>query len=116
MKTHRDLRVWHRSIDYVTQIYCATAQFPKHELYSLVTQIRRAAVSVPSNISEGASRKNVTEYLHFLHIALGSLSELETQLIISRNLEYLSDSDFEILLTERDSIAKMIIKLKQTMM
>jgi four helix bundle protein len=107
--------VWKRSITFVTQIYSATSTFPKHELYSLVSQLRRAAVSVPSNISEGAARKNTTEYRQFLYIALGSLSELETQLIICRNLDYLSSSDFEFLLAERDTIAKMIIKLKQTM-
>ena len=115
MKTHRDLHVWHRSIDFVTELYSATAQFPKHEMYCLVSQLRRAAISVPSNISEGASRKNLTEYRHFLYVALGSLSEIETQLTISRNLNYLNDAEFDSLLAERNVIAKMIINLKKTL-
>ena len=96
MATHKKLDVWLLGIDLVEQVYQITKDFPKEELYSLTVQIRRAAVSVPSNIAEGAARKNKKEYVQFLYIALGSLSELETQIIISQKLKYLdSDSIFE---------------------
>jgi len=114
MKTHRDLRVWHRSIDYVTSIYDVTNSYPKHELYVLTSQLRRAAISVPANISEGAARSHIGEYRQFIHIAIASLSEIETHLIISRNLKYLTESQFQALISERDIIAKMLIKLKQS--
>lgn len=90
MKTHKDLEVWKNSISMVTEIYTITNDFPNSELYGMVSQIRRSAVSVPSNIAEGAGRNYDKENIQFLYIALGSLSELETQLIISRNLEYIN--------------------------
>ncbi len=86
---HSELEVWKRSIEFVTEIYRITTSFPKVELYGLTAQIRRAAVSVPSNIAEGATRGSDREFIHFLSIAMGSLSELETQLIIAKNLGYL---------------------------
>ena len=88
IKTHKDLDVWNDAMELVTNIYKLTKSFPKDELYGLTSQMRRSAVSVPSNIAEGAARKNKAEFIQFLHIALGSLSELETQLIISKNLNY----------------------------
>ena len=89
MKTHKDLKIWIDSIDLVTELYKVTALFPKGEIYGLTSQIRRAAVSVPSNIAEGAGRNSDKENKHFLYIALGSLSELETQLIIACNIGYI---------------------------
>ena len=86
MKTHRDLDVWKKSVSLVTSIYEITKSFPKEEIYGLTNQIRRAAVSVPSNIAEGSARQGNKEFIQFLYIALGSLTELETQLIIARNL------------------------------
>ena len=86
LKTHKDLDVYQTSMELVTDIYHLTKSFPWEEQYGLTSQIRRSAVSVPSNISEGAARKNKPEFIQFLYIALGSLSELETQLIISKNL------------------------------
>jgi four helix bundle protein len=80
--THKNLKIWQNSIHLVIEVYNLTRAFPKEELYGLSSQMRRAAISVPSNIAEGAARKNKTEYLQFLYISLGSLSELETQLII----------------------------------
>jgi four helix bundle protein len=115
MKTHRDLHVWHRSIDYVTAIYDATNTYPKHELYVLASQLRRAAISVPANISEGAARSHIGEYRQFIYIAIASLSEIETHLIISKNLNYLSEAQFQALIAERDIIAKMLVKLKQSL-
>ena len=89
MKTHKDLKIWKESIELVTIIYKTTALFPKEEIYGLTSQIRRAAVSVPSNIAEGAGRNSEKEFKHFLYISLGSLSELETQLLIAHNIGYL---------------------------
>jgi four helix bundle protein len=107
MKTHKDLEVWKRSIELVTRIYTLTRGFPKEELYGLTDQMRRAAVSVPSNIAEGAARNSKKEFLHFLSIASGSLSELETQLIIANNLNYLDNNQHQ----EIDSIISHTFKL-----
>lgn len=86
--THKNLEIWKESIKLVTEIYKITQSFPKEELYGLVSQIRRSAISIPSNISEGCARQTAKETIQFLHIALGSVAELETQLIISRELNY----------------------------
>ena len=114
MKTHHDLDVWKKSIDLVTEIYKVTESFPKSELYGLTSQIRRCAVSVPSNIAEGAARTSPKEFSHFLSIALGSLSELETQLIISNNLEFIPKSKFDSLLENIITIRKMTVGLKKS--
>ena len=90
MKTHKDLNVWKESISLVTFIYEKTKLFPKDELYALTSQIRRSAISIPSNISEGAARESNKEFLRFLFIAQGSISELDTQLLIANNLNFLS--------------------------
>ncbi len=89
MKTHRDLDAWKNAIALVTDVYKITKYFPSDEKYGLTSQIRRAAVSIPSNIAEGAGRNHDKEFIQFLYIALGSLSELETQMIISCNLDYI---------------------------
>ncbi len=85
---HKDLDVWKQAINLVENIYKLTAEFPKSELYGLVSQMRRAAVSIPSNISEGAARSSNKEFLNFLNYSIGSIAELETQLIIAENLKY----------------------------
>jgi len=82
VNSYQDLEVWKKSIDFVEQIYRLVKQLPKEETYALSDQMRRAAVSIPSNIAEGANRKTTKEYIQFLYIALGSTAELETQLII----------------------------------
>lgn len=92
MKTHKDLEVWKNSIALVTDIYSITKQYPNSEIYGLTNQIRRSAVSVPSNIAEGAGRNHNKENIQFLYISLGSLSELETQIIISHNLGYIEEN------------------------
>lgn len=84
MRTHHDLDVWKNSIQFVTLIYKSTESFPKSEVYGITNQIRRLAVSIPSNISEDAARTSLKEFSHFLAIVLGSIAELETQLIISK--------------------------------
>jgi four helix bundle protein len=89
LKTHKDLDVWKESIDLAKNMYKLTGQFPKEELYNLTSQIRRCAVSIPSNIAEGAARKSKKEFINFLYVALGSCAELETQLIISKELGFI---------------------------
>lgn len=108
VRTHRDLDVWKRSIDFVTCIYKVTESFPKSELYGLTSQIRRSAVSIPSNIAEGATRKGKNEFKQFLYIALASGAELETQLIISGNLGYAKEEQKEQLINELATISRMI--------
>ena len=93
LKSHKDLKVWQESMTLVVAVYKATEDFPKHEIYGLTSQIRRAAVSIPSNIAEGAGRKGKKEFARFLYIALGSLSEVETQLEIAYRLKYLNEAE-----------------------
>ncbi len=108
MKTHKDLDVWRKSIDMVTEIYGLTKSFPKEEIYGITNQIRRSAISIPSNIAEGAGRNHKKEFKQFLHISLGSLTELQTQLIISRNIGYLNDEVYKNLNNKLDDIGMMI--------
>ena len=91
MRPHHDLRVWQEAMELVTRIYSVTGTFPAEERFGLTSQIRRASISVPSNIAEGAARGSRKEFIHFPTIARGSLSELDTQLRIARNLEYVAD-------------------------
>lgn len=93
MKTHRDLDVWKEGIELATLIYKLTDTFPKEERYGLSDQLKRSAVSIPSNIAEGAARNSSKEFVQYLYIALGSASELETQLIISKKVGFLSETD-----------------------
>lgn len=86
LKSYKELIVWQKSIKLVKEVYKVTYQFPRSELYGLSSQMRRAAISIPSNIAEGYSRRNLKEYIQFLHIAYGSSAELETQLIIAKGL------------------------------
>ena len=88
MRKHHELKAWQEAMELVKEIYRLTREFPKEEIYGLVSQMRRAAVSIPSNISEGAARGGDKEFIQFLIIARGSLSELETQLLISHDLSY----------------------------
>ena len=87
MHQYKELKLWQKSIDMVTRIYALTRDFPQNEKFGLVSQINRSAVSIPSNIAEGAGRNSDKEFVYFLAIAHGSSFELETQLIISRNLK-----------------------------
>jgi len=91
MMTHKDLDIWKMGLDLVETEYRTTEQFPKDEHYALSSQLRRAAVSVPSNIAEGAARSSKREFLQYLYVSLGSLSEVEAQLIISGRLGYSCD-------------------------
>lgn len=96
-RKHHELRAWQDAISLVKDIYQITASFPKEEIYALTSQMRRAAVSIPSNIAEGAARTGDKEFLQFLSISRGSLSELETQLIIAKELGYMLSLDDIIL-------------------
>jgi four helix bundle protein len=116
LRTHKDLDVWKNAVVFVTDIYKATKSFPSSELYGLTSQIRRAAVSVPSNIAEGAARKNKTEFKQFLYIALSSAAELETQIIIAGNLQYLDTNNVRTLTEDLNSISKMIQGLIKSLM
>ena len=106
---HKDLDVWKKGIDLVAAIYKVTNSFPRSEIYGLTSQLRRAAVSVPSNISEGAARNSDKEFIQFLYIALGSLSEAETQIIIAKRLSYIKIE--EKLLHEIETLRKMVTGL-----
>ena len=97
MKTHKDLEVWKNSIKLVTLIYTITKKYPKEELFGLTSQMRRSAISIPSNIAEGAGRNSRKEFIQFLHIDRGSLAELETQIILSQNLNYLPVETFNLI-------------------
>ena len=90
-KCHEDLEIWKLSITLVKEAYIITRTFPDEERFGLTSQMRRAAISVPSNIAEGAGRMPKKEFIHFLSISLGSLSELETQFVISKELKYMGD-------------------------
>jgi four helix bundle protein len=90
-RKHHDLHVWRESIALVKKIYETTKKFPQDEMYVLTAQMRKAAISIPSNIAEGAARTSKREFLQFLTIARGSLSELETQVILAKELGYIAD-------------------------
>ena len=109
MATHKELDVWKEAIDLVTKVYGLTNGFPDTEKFGLISQIRRSAVSVPSNIAEGAARGTNKEYVHFLNISLASLSELETQLIISEKLNYPSDPQ---IVKDLEKIQSKLYKLR----
>jgi four helix bundle protein len=87
-RKHHELHAWQLAIELVKEVYALTASFPRDEIYGLTSQMRRAAISVPSNIAEGAARATDKEFLHFLHVARGSLSELETQTILAKELGF----------------------------
>lgn len=113
MRSHKDLNVWKNSMTLAEKIYRLTANFPKEEIYGLTSQIRRSAVSIPSNIAEGSARNSTKEFIQFLYIALGSAAELETQLILSNNLGFLTDlSILEDLGRVRSQLINLIKSLK----
>jgi four helix bundle protein len=108
LKTHKDLEVWKRSLDLVEKVYAMTRSFPKEEVYGLSLQMRRAAVSVPSNIAEGAARGSHKEFIQFLYVALGSLEELETQFILACRVGFMADRSLPGMI---DEIRKMLLGL-----
>ncbi|MBN2275634.1 MAG: four helix bundle protein [Bacteroidales bacterium] len=111
METHKSLIVWQKSISFVITIYNLTKSFPRNEMYGIVSQIRRAAVSIPSNIAEGCARRNTREYIQFLYVSLGSAAEIETHLIISSNLNFIIKGETERLHNELEEILRMLTGL-----
>ena len=111
IKTFRDLIVWQKSMDLVTQIYRASGNFAKSEFYGLISQLRRSAVSIPSNIAEGYGRRSTGDYVRFLQIFVGSLYELQTQLEIAKKLEYLTEFEFNGLYENTREIERMLLSL-----
>ena len=107
VKSYKDLIVWQKSMDLVEMVYQATKVFPKEELYGLTNQLRRAAVSVPSNIAEGQARNSTAEFRNFLSIARGSLAEVETQLLIAERLRYIQPEKLKEMLVIQVEINKM---------
>ena len=111
IKTYRDLDIWKKSIELVKDIYRLTEKFPKQEMYGLVSQMRRAAISIPSNVAEGFRRHHNREYIQFMYMSLGSCAELETQVTIAKELKYLQEETEAILLESLDHICRMISNL-----
>jgi four helix bundle protein len=111
IKNFRDLKIWQSGMEIVLCIYGLTGKYPKDELFSLVSQMRRAAVSIPSNIAEGFARQHNKEYTQFLYIALGSAAELETQIEISFKLGYITESDKTDLLDKINQLNRMTTSL-----
>jgi|SRR5437660_8510954 len=111
MRPHEKLDVWKKAIELVLSVYAETRQFPMDERFGLTSQIRRAVVSIPANIAEGAARRSRKEFANFLSIAQGSASELETELLIAHRLRYLDEVNYLRLLREIDDISRMITGL-----
>ena len=106
MRNFRTLNIWQRGIQLVIDVYALSEQLPNEEKYGLKSQICRAAVSIPSNIAEGAARDSNKEYIHFLYIALGSVAELDTQLLIAKDLNFLNEKEFNEISEKLDNIGK----------
>ncbi len=107
----RDLEIWQRGIILTETVYESTKTFPKEELYGLVAQLRRTAVSIPSNIAEGFARRHNREYKQFLHISLGSCAELTTQVIIASKLRYIAGKAAAAMVNEIEEISRMTMSL-----
>jgi four helix bundle protein len=107
-ESYKDLIAWRKAMALVTDVYRATQSFPRHELYGLTNQLRRAAVSVPSNIAEGQARFSRKEFHHFLSHARGSLVEIETQLTIAQNLGYLTADQTQPLFDKASELGKVL--------
>ena len=112
MHNYHELKIWQESRILVKNIYTLTANFPKEEVYGFTSQIRRAAVSIPSNIAEGTGRSSDKEFQRFLDYAMGSLFELETQIILANDLNFVNTEDFELIQKEIKSLIRMIVKFK----
>ncbi len=115
MKSFRELRVWQQGIDLIEKIYLVTQTFPKQETYGLMSQLRRAVISVPSNIAEGHTREHIKEYLPHLSMAQASLAEVETQLEIGVRLKYIPRSQMSRLLEEIGGLGKQLYALRNAL-
>ncbi len=108
MKNFKELKVWQKGIELVAIVYKSTSSFPEEEKYGLIAQMRRAAVSIPSNIAEGHLRKTTKDFKQFLSIARGSCAELETQIIIAHELDFIHGDNFENLSSKIEELSKML--------
>ena len=115
MHNYKELKIWNKAMELGVDVYKVAAEFPSDEKYGLVSQIRRSAVSIASNIAEGAGRNSNKEFLHFLSIAHGSCYELQTQLILSQKLKIVSDVNIEKLISDITEIQKMNYKFQDTL-
>ena len=115
MAGYRDLKVWQSAMQLAEETYRLSQSFPNHEIYGLTSQLRRATVSIPSNIAEGHGRNSPKEFYHFLGIALGSLAELETQLLLAKRLKYLEADQITTVLKTTDEMAKMLKGLQKSL-
>jgi len=112
IESYKDLIVWQKAMDLAEEVYQLTKLFPKEELYGLTNQVRRACISIPSNIAEGKGRHTKAEYLHFLSIANGSLSEVDTQIILAIRLGYIDGNKAAKAIGLRDEISRMLSSLR----
>ena len=115
VSSYQDLRVWKEAMRLTLEVYRVTEQLPSHELYGLVSQLRRSAVSVPSNIAEGHARTSTREYLRHISIAMGSLAELETQILLSRELGYATHESVVELLSSTSSLGRQLRSLTNSL-
>jgi four helix bundle protein len=114
-RPHRRLDVWKKAIDFTKEIYQTTRDFPKEELYGLTSQMRLAAVSIPSNLAEGAARKGSKEFRQFLNIAQGSISELDSQIELAHILSYINKNTYDVLIENLNTISKMLYGLSRSL-
>jgi four helix bundle protein len=115
VRSYRDLEVWQKAMDLVVECYEITKRFPRDEIYGLILQLRRAAVSIPANIAEGRGRKHKAEFIQYLSIAYGSLAELETHLQIAQRLNYIDMEKLNQLLEKTAEIGRMINGLRRSL-
>ncbi|MFO0857289.1 MAG: four helix bundle protein [Phycisphaerales bacterium] len=115
IRSHRDLVVWQKGMDLVTEVYRLTQKFPDAERFGLVSQLRRASVSVPSNIAEGYGRGYTADYIRFLRSSRGSLYEIDTQLLIAARLGFIAQSDYEGILERINECGRMLAALIRTL-
>ena len=107
-KNHKDLILWQKAMVLATDVHRLTTELPRHELFGLSSQLRRAAVSIPSNVAEGAARRTSREFLSFLHVARGSFAELETQLHLAVSIGYLTDTALAPVLCRLDEVGRLL--------
>ena len=114
IQSFKEIIVWQKSHQLTLEIYKITSNFPKHELYSLINQMRRCAISIPSNIAEGFKRKSLKDSIHFYNIAEGSLEELKYQLLLARDLAYISEGEYTNIINLAEDVGKLLNSWKKS--
>jgi four helix bundle protein len=115
IRSYQELVAWQKAMDLVESVYCATRLFPREEIYSLTAQIRRAAISIPSNIAEGQGRSTTRDFLHFLSIAQGSVKEVETQILIAERLIYIAKPVAVSVLEQTAQVGRLLSGLSNSL-